>query len=380
MNTRFKRVLTISIVLSIVSLFVFVCCFYLIPTKYHKAFLLKQTDVVFQAENGSTVFSLRGSEYPRSYNFEKKNHFEMVLFEVDGNRMNCNQITSNEDYIFAALENGKAYNPTGYINVYDVDLDLIKTINFGEYNEVAGLVSNGNCLYYIIRNWKSSNSSLYKYYIESDKHILLKDDLNGANYYNDEDRHLFFDSLGKLHISREKTQLMLAHDSDGYYCMTDGIVSIKLKNKKLTIFDGTAKKVFDAKSCDLLYDKAYIIGDNLIFAAYRNVKKQNCATLQNEKGFCLCGMKESYLYCYDMKNMQLNVKQTFRTGTYLIDYDLNNVEYYYDGTLCINDTLVRKCETIEAKEFVLKPRLSLADTIPSIIYYLSFYNGAIYGI
>ena len=50
---------------------------------------------------------------------------------------------------------------------------------------------------------------------------------------------------------------------------------------------------------------------------------------------CVCGFQESYLFSFDLNSISLTLLFNYPAGAFLIDYDLEGSDYYFDGSLFI---------------------------------------------
>ena len=49
----------------------------------------------------------------------------------------------------------------------------------------------------------------------------------------------------------------------------------------------------------------------------------------------VCGFQESYLFSFDLNSISLTLLFNYPAGAFLIDYDLEGSDYYFDGSLFI---------------------------------------------
>ena len=128
------------------------------------------------------------------------------------------------------------------------------------------------------------------------------------------------------------------------------------------------------------YRNCFLIDNHILFAVYRDLLNKECLGKKRSDP-CVCSLGESYLYCFDLETRELHLVNKYPKGTFLIDYDLNNVEYYYDGELYINNIAYRQCEIITPGESEkIRMDYSFSSMDEKGHYYLSYYKGEFYGI
>ena len=96
---------------------------------------------------------------------------------------------------------------------------------------------------------------------------------------------------------------------------------------------------------------------------------------------CICSLGKSKLYSFDLVSKELEVLNEFDSGTFLIDYDLNKVGYYFNGGLYIDNTLAKSCDKIkEGNLEKIRGKNYFSDGEEKHKYYLSLMDNIFYGI
>ena len=382
-NKSYKNLLKIVIPVTIVIFLTLLICYFCFFNYKHRPYLLNQTEVIFKDSNDNLYFSLNGTDHLKKYDYDNDNHYEMLLYKSNDKYLNYQQSAGNTRFLFVGLNSGYVGEPNGMIRVYDKSFTEIKNIQFGESIEIRGIACTEDTLYCTFKNETDDKVSLVSINIDEDNQTLLSSDLDNKSFYDDGAVHLFFDHLFRIKISFGITTLMWRYNVEyDTYSLTNGDMEILITHKKIIISSANSSFLFSASTNEkynCIYSKAYLIDDHLLFATYKNAKNYDCGSLDNESGFCICGMEQSYLYDFDAVSQELTLIKQFKSGTYLIDYDLDSFQYYFDGGLYVNDSLFRQCEKIGPYK---RDRLGLFDyfRFPVTDYYLSYYNGEFYGI
>ena len=376
-NKTFKKTIMLVVLLFLI---LFVASVF-IPRFRHRPYLINQTEVLFCDSSGDAYFSLVGRDDLRKYNNAFKNHYESVrFFDEDGSSLNQTQVVSNSDYVFAGLEHAGP-NTYGVIQMMNKSFELIKTLRFNSGFIVRGLACTDYYLYYVLKNIVTGTYSLHKLTISNDNDLLLEDNLENMNSFEDEDIRMFFSDLFYIQIASQRTILICRSDNkNGYSYLTDGLRKLFIFKGNLHIDSFDKQLSFKTKGeYNCLYDKAVVIENHLLFATYRNIQNDRCGSSSNLNGNCICGMKKSFLFDFNLITNSLSMIKVFKEGTFLIDYDLNNYSYYYQGGLFTNGTIVAQCELVKAGKEELISQFAHFNELEKN-YYISYYNECFYGI
>ena len=377
-SSLFKRIFS---VLTLVSLLVILnsCSLY----KYrHKPYYLSQTNVFFETLNGDVYFKIgTGTDFLCKYNLEKKNYREVQSFYEGNEYYNFESATSNSNYLFVYLTPADVELPP-MIKVFNKSFEEVNKIIFAKGEQIVGLACSDEYVYIYKKESETNTYSLIRNDFLSNSSSILVGDLNGITSYQDNDISLFFclkngyrRYLGKY---GEKTTLIYDYSNERF---TDKLL-LKQSNDSLIITYCGIKHSFKKQhNFNYFYEKAFLFDNDLYFATYSYMKSKECGQEGSAAKKCFCGMKESYLFRFDTLTNELFEIGSFNSGSYLIDYSPNSVEYYYDGALYINNELVKECEKIQADPLV---KINAFERIPGydykLDYYLSYYNGNFYGI
>ena len=346
----------------------------------HYPFLLHQTEVQFTDSNNGVYFCLTGNDLIKKYDDNADNYYTNVLLTDEDKSANVVQLAADSDFIYAALELAGSITK-GMIKKYDKSFNEIRTVHFGDNVSIRGIACNNESVYCCVYALETNKFSLFKYDKELTNRIVLSDSLNDSEAFKDDETYLFFSDTHSIQIERSKTVLVERHNLPGYQnCLTNGKVHLFLTDKSINVKENNNQTSFNNKMLfNALYSKAVINNGHLIFATYKNEKNPKCGSFRNLKGGCICGMKESYLFDYNLITKTISLTKKFKSGTFLIDYDVDDVKYYFNGNLFINDAPIKTCKRVDTK---IEKWVNLFDDSlqPLINYYPSFYDGAFYGI
>jgi len=372
-----KKIIKSSFWIVTILPLVFMCCScILLSDWHHMPHYLFQADVIFEDDKGNKVFCDTTKEKSRVYVPDDPD-YNQGLYIKNAGHTNYERAVANSKYLIIMLSYPEVSNYY-LIMVFDKSYNVIKTINFEDYEKVQDIACTENNLYILLKNRESEKLSLLKYGFDSDLISTLIDDLANSKSYQDDDVHLFFmDYWYYVRINKYediKTRLFLLEG----HCKTDKVDLCLSNNGKYVIVNNEGKEYsaeinlpLDYNSSYFYFEKAYLIDNHLVFAFYKKSNIKQCASGSQ---LCICSLKESFLYKYNLLSNELSLVKQFDHGTYLIDYDLDGYKYYRDGGLYINDALFRECENIYP-EYV--EHLTNEE---KMYYYFSYYNDEFYGI
>ena len=359
----------------------FSLCSCFLKTYKHKPYMLRQVNIIFEDSQKNTYG--RMDWYNSVGNLEKysvssPNHQEYVLIKDGDTRLYYDDVAANSSYLIAAMH-PYANSTFSIIKIFNKDFDLLKSFNVEE-GHIRGLSCTETNVYWSLRTNDEGTHNLYRYNLETEEIALIASDLQKTGSYCDEDVHLFFDSfffLGKYDTKTFLTRHIYDDDRSAFLKADD--LELRITSKNIKITNQGQDYTFQNKwGSEWWRYKAVLINDSLIFATYHNVKNNKCGSLDST-GRCICGMKESYLLCFDVKTNELRLLNEYDSGTFLIDYDLENVAYYYKGGLYLNGVLSQECELVED---VKEEPFGLFDqwTDYQKEYFVGFKNNIFYGL
>ena len=381
---EFKSKAILNTAIKIFCLFAFVpisaCSF--IRTKRHLPFFVEPTNVLFKDNDGGCYFS--PSVYSLlKYNYDCENHYERVNFYRDEDNFSFVDAVANDDYVFMEFETFSTKS-LHKISVYDKKLELKETFKTGDQNTVfRGMACTNKCLYWAEEKHEQNNYTrmLFKYDVTNNSTELLSNSFEQEGLYQDEEISFFFNRYGFSKYSK-KTKLLYLNIDRNPVLRTDKI-ELSLYKGALTLTNGDkSHKLKPDQEFNCLYENAYLIDNQLIFATYRGQNDADCGYPSGN--YCVCGWKESYLYTIDLETNQLNLVEKYDSGTILLDYDSSGSQYYFKGGLYNHGEFCRKCEEIKPKESKEMDMVGLHQYYNSNEiknrYYPSFFEGQFYGI
>ena len=379
-------------IISVICLmFISVLCFAtscsLFLVERHRPTIVSNASFLFEDANGNCYFSI--PQFPGIYKYnlnvtDRPLYYENAYLSLRSeSRFNPDELASNSKFLIISENSVFEENNYSKIEIFDKKMSLITSFSMNPGIWAKHMECTNDYLYFTASNLEDNTYSLKRYSFAKKDMITLLESIEGIRFYIDEDVHLFFygDKIpfyfGKysektiVHQSSQKDeQRLFTDDLDFHYSSH----SIEINN------NGTYLKLPFDYDFDEFYYPSYLINNKLLFACYRYQPDSKCLA----KGYstrCICGIKESHLFSFDILTNELSLIKTFKDGTYLIDYDLSNVAYYYNGGLYTNDNLVQECERIQTGE---SERISAfneyRDNQSEKHYYLSYCNGQFYGI
>ena len=321
------------------------------------------------------IFKSDDSNTDTSYRYK----YSEVSLSTDFEEYNVERVTSNNEYFFVAemTHNSEAL---WRILIIDKKFDLDKCIYFNEDLRIIGFECTNKYLYWIQENKTSFVRSLIRYDLERDIQETLCEDVSGISNFNDGDTSLFI-YKGYIRKHSEKTLLYsdLEPDRDILFYKD---ITISRSKKILSIATDSYQKDYDYSLIFNRLSSGYLIKDKLVFSAFKYEQDKDCLTNRTKMDiFCICGIKETYLFEFDLKTGELSLRKTLNSGSFLIDFDLENIQYYYEGGLYVNDICVQKCHKITVGETISAGwdyRYETRDQ--ECIYYLAYYDGRFFGI
>lgn len=380
-EARIKRKSCKSIVLflSIAFFLLAAICPLIVFSFKHKPFLMQQTEVTFVDSNQNVYFSLIGRHGLKKYKNDSRN-YQNYIYDNSEITFNCEQVVANSKNIFVALEHFSR-ETFGIIKFFDTAFNELKTLEFGSFLTVRGLACTEKSLYYVLKNTNNDSCSLFKLDLETNIQTELVTGLLNTDFYQDEEVSMFFSDLFRIQKITTKTILIKkVNQKNKQSYFTDGKVKLAMSGNKIFIENEGASYFFDtSKSFNYFYDKVVLVDNHLLFGVYKKTNNPKCGATDQSQ--CICGMKESYLFDFNVASNELKIIQEFKEGTFLIDYDLGGVKYYYNGSLYNGSTLCKKCVNVydyKSKETFVGILGHWHD--PVVNYYLSYYNGEFYGI
>ena len=355
----------------------------------HRPVMFYDAEYLFTDTNGDTYVMI-GLNHLLKHNPEIKNdlyYYRYCETRLDGEKDSKNidsykSIMTNHDSIIACehyLDNGFVDK----IEIFDKTLKLKKTHFLKDGTLICDAVSTDNYIYLLVLQETRGKKQLLRVDLNTFEEDVLINNVSNYQFYLDDDVHLFYDDSNIERYS-DKTKLLLGWDKENgrSYFFTDKY-KLYLSNQMIRVEnDGSAFDFSFSNPIEQLYNKAFIINEKLLFAGLHYKPDESCITNDyNESTPCVCGLKESFLFVYDLKLNELVSTQEFKSGTYLIDFDLESAKYYYDGGLYVGDSLIRKCENVKKGETIKLNRLeNYREEWDKRHYHLCYNNGEFYGI
>lgn len=346
----------------------------------HKPVFLHQNAVIFRDEL-NTLFSndddLREQSLFIQYNNSNENRFEYKVFSENGKRVNYRGSASNKKYLFVHTV-GPNYSSQHVIKKYDLSLNQIDKIEIDTNYSLEGIECNDEYIYAVICHKQTKECMLVKYSVDNCEE-KSKTKIESNSFFADDDVALFIGKNYEVIERKEKTELF--HEQrNKTKCLYNSDVEITFSTKTVNAtIDGNAYSWTKTVNFNYFYEKAYLIDHFVVFGALQYSKSHECNSVIND--ICYCGLKESYLFVLDIEEKTLLLTKQLKRGSFLIDYDLDDVVYYYDGCLFNGDKMIRECEKISldiAKRSLLPPHYFEEDA--SRVYRLAYYDGNVYGI
>lgn len=388
-KSSFKRFILIIVLLPIIVASILISvilgCSLSLRAVFHEPAILRQTDFAIVNSSGEVYFG-KGSSFGK-YSFSSKNHIDWQAFYKGNTKLNLKKVYSSDKYIVVNSYSPLYPNYEDLFQIFDYDFMLLQEIELKDFSVYDFLIFD-DYLYYIgsfdEETDNNGDFSIYKY------NVLENDTFEVANKISFDST--YFDGSNVLEVGHSATfvnhrfngRIVLQNWRDetkektmlSKYC---SILELHLENNYVVLKHGGL--VYSFKPTDGIisfYDKAYLVDDNVIFAIYEKIENKECGEV---KGECVCRYGQSFLITFDIKELEFRIIAQYEKGTFLIDYDLNNVQYYYNGNLYVDDIIFRECETITPGDLkTIKGQTSYPLGKEKLVYYLSYLNGEFYGI
>lgn len=359
----------------------------------HRAIRFGTADFLFCDTEGQNYFFLDSLRNDRllycndnSINYWGNYHYRQNNFYIENgnsNRFSPNNVTVNPDYVIICGWDFTS-NSGNKILFFDKSLSFQKAFYYDSSSIVEEMICTEKSLYSVVKKRDIGLTELHRLNLATFEDDLLLSDMRKTNHYIDEDFTLFYNSeeIDNLGYYCNKTMLLEKYDKsikDQVY-FTDRTELFIDKDSLCIVNDGKTINIENVFGISKLYRKAYIQDNKLIFAGLNYQPNKECFTYEENTVLpCLCGLKESFLFYFDLGTNKLFLLNEYPDGTFLIDYDLETTQYYYDGGLYVDNSFIRSCEKakigpLEKFYGSYKPEYDLRR------HYLCFHEGEFYGI
>ena len=376
METRNYKTITSlrNNLLSIILIIFFATSCSLFYTYKHRPCFLTQASVVFVDKNGIAYSNTNGF---KKYSSKSKNYYQNVLFSDSNGCLNYVSSTCNDDYIFITLLHSSNTDEYSILRIFDNHFNFVRDVFLENGAVMFGIECENNHVYFSTR--KDNNCKLIKYSVKSNIIDTVMETIDSSRTFSDENIDLFFDSRCGVHKISTKTKLVHDNEDSKGECLTTSNIKLFIESANAIEICNNGQNVsFDnIDGFNAYYPNAYLDNNTLVFATYKYTNNNECFYCHD----CMCSRKESFLYSFDLNSNELKLIQEYKSGTFLIDYCLDSVEYYYDGGLYINNLLKKECEKVKpaaAEKLGVFDEIKYSDAV--IDYYLAFYNGNFFGI
>ena len=371
----------ISIASTFISLFLVFYFTFLIGANVvyyrHRPVVINQTDYAFSDNLGNVYFYQSQKCYKYIKDDGNNNGCELA-FSNGFNSPFVVKAISNENHIYVCYQQGN--NERFFIKIFDKDLSLLKEWFFDDCQKVIDLEEKDGYLYCVVKNNSTGKFSLNSINPFGGEEKILVEDIKKTAVYRNDNTTICADVSGILvpgfciAVSKEKTKLILNNE-----CWFDNVCSPLFADDSIIVkYENNSYSFKNENGHLCLYKNIYLINNQLLFAAYEKVENKECG---GNGRFCICSLGKTFLYSFNLLSKELILVQDYEAGAFLIDYDLDQVAYYYNGCLYLNSFSIRECETIKVGELErIKGQSFFPVGEEKKTYYLSYYNGNFYGI
>lgn len=314
---------------------------------------------------------------PGSYS----DNFENISFYHDKEELSIEDVEYNDEMVFVtgfvSLPGPKI---DYYIQVYNHDFLLIEELELHEIAVIDLALSEDAIFASVVQKGKEESADVFAWdindYSSIDKILGVQKNsvinLSGHNLYlNSKYKIMVMDGDKKMLLS-SYTEMRVLHKTcfefDAY--INDDNELVVNGNRLLDV-----KKI----PLDEMYSNAYLLNDKVVFAAFRRLNNDNCGADPNHST-CLCRYGKSYLFEYDLQEKSLSIIRDFAEYTFLINYDFNEIEYYYEGAIYINELPIKNCLKIEPGEVKKSHSRYYGLSVYKYLFYISYYNENFYGL
>ena len=348
--------------------------------------VFEQSEIIFQ-DSSHACYSNNDTPHHFTnlirYDASYKNGYKTVDFNDGTRHYNYIASTANLEYICVGLSLSYGYDSPKYLlKVFDKDFREIAVTFFDNGFSLVFIACNDEHVYGILNNRATKQNILFKYDFALSTKTILHEAVETNMVFNDGENNIYVGKDYSIVIGENKTQLF-DDISDKKVRYLAGLEVSLFENRFDIAFNGNLLSFKANNKSNYFYKKAFLSEDKILFATFRYVKQNDCGfdyLSRYGTKVCVCGLKESCLYSYNLITEHLDLIRKFKSGTFLIDYDFNNVEYYYDGNLYINDDIFGPCLKVKPYEYSrLLVHTSFHEEDASIYLRPSFYDGKFYG-
>lgn len=329
-----------------------------------------------------SFFSFYGELY--DYKSDSDRFYKRHNFIIDDKTYYVEQTALNEKYLYVLLFGENQQRKM--INVYDDNFSIVASWDFSFMNiSPIDMKENEDLIYLLTYNKDDDSYSMLKVDVFGQKYDVISNDVKRNSSYDDNGTMIYVGSEFVLGVncigikSYKKTEFFKKTIDDVSHIYLDS-VDISLTQSTIEIAYNDSS--FSFEKCDsfnTFYSKAYLLERCVLFATYDHLENDECGAFGDY--LCICSLGRSYLFCFDLDTKELSLIDDFDKGTFLIEYDLNNVAYYFNGALYENELLNRPCENIMPGSLEkIKGGKTFRIGEEKANYYLSFYNHSFYGL
>ena len=383
----FKRIMIFGIAIPVIVYFSLIAVVqlysYFSGADLHEPAVLHQTPYAFRT-NDDIVYFAENYTLQR-YDYKSDNHYRTKVLKKDNIELNFYGFYCGEKFI--VVHGAIQSHSHDYLWIFDYDFTFINEIVVDDLAAWDFLVYDES-IYYFAHPFSNNSDAEKPCIVElniltKEKRTVAEKILFDTAYFDGNNALEVGHQLKFVnHLSQGRKTLSNWYDNTGKksivhkHCLE---ADLHVESDNIFVKEDNQEFVLKINDTSLsLYDNAYKINDVILFAVVDKVNNKECNTYEME---CICNYGESYLISFDLKTNKFNIINTFKKGTFLIDYDLEGYRYYYDGGLYVDDCFFKECEKITPG--VIK-RINGGGNYPmgkeKLVYYLSYYDGVFYGI
>ncbi len=342
----FEIILIIFVFISLVSIFIFLS-YKIINIIYPKKYYYYNESTFLDNECfvlNERLMTIKKSNKNKIVNLNTKKEFDV-------NEIFDNEFYSNEiiDYYIC---NDNIYLITIYgIFIIDDDFIVLNKINFSDN------ISNDTI--FAIYDFKFYNNYIFLVLNFNFEYKLVILDLNLDIVKNEELTEKEKNINEEISISND---FKLSINQEVNLILGDKFILINgIKYDEINYYGNS------------LFNKKYEDNDFLIFATY--FYEANELSL---KKYDMENYKYYQLWEYDKNEKTLNNLINFKNYIYLINFDSDSYQYYYDGGLYSNDTLIEECGKIDSDTIQSDKKDDYELNIYKICFYVDYKDNKFY--
>ena len=311
------------------------------PDQYHVCAQLSCENYLFSI--GDIMF-FKGYSAVRYDNYKRNGEeIEKIIINKEGKHLFRAQdridFYNNIFYVSDYKIEGKPNERKIILSAYNNEYALLKQIVTPIYrqNVYYSCFSKSGNYYYVDHKDKDNDLyDLYRFNIWDEENELLFENVEKYTRITDGDDIIIIDSYFEIKNLSCKDDDPLSYMINDMYYEIIPRGNLHRQQYVSICCEGKIKKEINF-NCDGFNIQTKEINNNIFFCIQNiNYDSKNC--IHCEAGYhSICQLEASTIYKYDTAKDKLEVIRSFQPETFIIDFNDENIKYYYDGALYNND-------------------------------------------